>query len=97
MVIKDWTSKRSDLSIINLTIEGAQTHLIDLFNGEGAGPSWQNFVTRIFENDKDGDGLVSREEMPKRMIELFELGDINNDESISRREAIDIYNRASRR
>jgi len=35
--------------------------------------------------------------MPKRMIELFELGDINNDESISRREAIDIYNRASRR
>lgn len=76
---------------------GSNTPNRSRFNGEGAGPSWQNFVTRIFENDKDGDGLVSREEMPKRMIELFELGDINNDESISRREAIDIYNRASRR
>ncbi len=59
--------------------------------------SRQDFVSRIFEHDKDGDGKVSREEMPERMRELLQLGDRDKDGSISRREAGDIYNRASRR
>ncbi len=48
-------------------------------------------------NDKNGDGKVSREEMPERMRQLLDLGDDNNDNAISRREAESIFRRMSQR
>ncbi len=55
------------------------------------------FVDRIHMNDKNGDGKVSREEMPERMQQLLDLGDDNNDNAISRREAGSIFRRMSQR
>ena len=55
------------------------------------------FVDRIYMNDKNGDGKVSREEMPERMRQLLDLGDDNNDNAISRREAESIFRRMSQR
>ena len=55
------------------------------------------FVNRIFTNDKNGDGKVSRDEMPERMRQLLDLGDEDNDSAISRREAESIFRRMSQR
>tara|TARA_B100000029_G_scaffold516661_1_gene632406 strand:- start:1657 stop:2475 length:819 start_codon:yes stop_codon:yes gene_type:complete len=57
----------------------------------------QNFVNRIFEHDKNGDGKVARNELPERMRELLKLGDRDKDDAISRREADQIYRRTSQR
>jgi hypothetical protein len=54
-------------------------------------------VNRIFTNDKNGDGKVSRDEMPDRMRQLLDLGDEDNDSAISRREAESIFRRMSQR
>ncbi len=54
-------------------------------------------MNRIFTNDKNGDGKVSRDEMPERMRQLLDLGDQDNDSAISRREAESIFRRMSQR
>ena len=64
---------------------------------ERSDSSRRNFVSRIFDHDKDGNGKVTRNEMPDRMRELLQLGDHDKDGAISRREAGDIYDRTSRR
>ena len=55
------------------------------------------FVSRIFENDKNNDGKVTIEEIPDRMSELFETGDLDDDGALSRREIDAIYYRMSQR
>jgi hypothetical protein len=52
----------------------------------GAGDAGDS-VARIMALDKDGDGKVSRAEMPERMQRLFDQGDTNQDGFIDRAEA----------
>ena len=57
----------------------------------------ERFVVRVFENDKNNDGKVTNSEMPDRMKELFEIGVLNDDEALSRREVNEIYLRINQR
>ena len=57
----------------------------------------ERFVVRVFENDKNNDGKVTNSEMPDRMKELFEIGDLNDDGALSRREVNEIYLRMNQR
>jgi Ca2+-binding EF-hand superfamily protein len=44
-------------------------------------------VDRLFdENDNDGDGKLSRDEMPKRAERLFDRADTNEDGFVDRSE-----------
>ena len=57
----------------------------------------ERFVVRVFENDKNNDGKVTNSEMPDRMKELFEIGDLNDDGALSRREVNEVYLRKNQR
>ena len=57
----------------------------------------ERFVVRVFENDKNNDGKVTNSEMPDRMKELFEIGDLNDDGALSRREVNEVYLRMNQR
>ena len=57
----------------------------------------ERFVVRVFENDKNNDGKVTNSEMPDRMKELFEIGDLNDDGALSRREVNEVYFRMNQR
>lgn len=57
----------------------------------------ERFVVRVFENDKNNDGKVTNSEIPDRMKELFEIGDLNDDGALSRREVNEVYFRMNQR
>ena len=57
----------------------------------------ERFVVRVFENDKNNDGKVTNSEIPDRMKELFEIGDLNDDGALSRREVNEVYLRMNQR
>ena len=86
-------------SLHNATEEKASSSQLNRSRSdlERSDSSRQNFISRIFDYDKDGNGMVSLKEMPDRMQELLHLGDSDKDGAISRREAGVIYDRASRR
>jgi|GEM_PF-2438332 len=56
------------------------------FAGKQGRPSRQEFVTRIMDNDRDGDGRISREEAPERLRPNFERMDANQDGFLDRDE-----------
>ncbi len=60
--------------------------------GAGGGPSSKmgstaEFVTRLFQNDKNKDGKLSKDELPEAMQGIFERADTNGDGFIDRKEA----------
>ena len=52
-----------------------------------------NFVEFLMRNDKDGDGKISKSELPERMQRMFERADSNGDGVIDRQEAEEIAKR----
>jgi Ca2+-binding EF-hand superfamily protein len=54
--------------------------------GFGGGPG-VNFVERIMTNDKDGDGKVTKEELPEPMQRIMQRVDTNQDGAIDKAEA----------
>ena len=47
---------------------------------------WQGIVANIFKNDKDGNGKISREEVPEWLSRSFGKIDLNGDGELSRQE-----------
>jgi hypothetical protein len=43
-------------------------------------------VTRLMSFDRDGDGLVARDELPERMQDVLTRGDVSNDQALDRDE-----------
>ena len=57
--------------------------------GEGpgsGGPNPEEMVKQLLEFDKNGDGQLSKSEVPERMHGLFERGDTNKDNVLSKDE-----------
>ncbi|MFN0108469.1 MAG: EF-hand domain-containing protein [Blastocatellia bacterium] len=57
--------------------------------GEGPGPGGPNpdeMVKQLLEFDKNGDGQLGKDEVPERMHGLFERGDANKDNVLSKDE-----------
>lgn len=69
------------------------------FGGEPGGPEGQkggggqvpksdgDFVSRLFQNDKNNDGKLTKAELPEGLQAIFERGDTNRDGVIDRQEA----------
>lgn len=69
------------------------------FGGEPGGPEGQkggggqapkgegDFVSRLFQNDKNNDGKLTKAELPESMQSIFERADMNKDGVIDRQEA----------
>jgi hypothetical protein len=69
------------------------------FGGEPGGPEGQkggggpasksdgDFVSRLFQNDKNNDGKLTKAELPEGLQAIFERGDTNKDGVIDRQEA----------
>lgn len=70
------------------------------FGGEPGGPEGQkgagapsakggdsDFVSRLFQNDKNNDGKITKDELPESMQSIFERADTNKDGAIDRKEA----------
>ncbi len=58
------------------------------FGGRGpGGPGGFDVVERIMSNDKDGDGKVTKEELPEFMQRMLERADTNKDGAIDQEEA----------
>ena len=70
------------------------------FGGEPGGPEGQkgaggpssksgdgDFVSRLFQNDKNNDGKITKDELPESMQSIFERADTNRDGAIDRKEA----------
>lgn len=53
----------------------------------GGPPSGEQFVKHIMGFDKDGDGKVTKEELPEPMQRMLQRGDTNEDGAIDREEA----------
>jgi len=64
--------------------------------GEG-GPSAEQFVQRIMRRDTDGDGKISKEELPEQMQRIFDRADENQDNFIDAAEARAMAERVGRR
>lgn len=65
--------------------------------GPGGGPPGEGFVERLMGLDKDGDGKLTKEELPGWMQErMFERADANGDGTIDRQEAEQIAERLRR-
>lgn len=47
----------------------------------------EDFVARLFQNDKNNDGKLTRAELPEAMQSIFERADTNRDGVIDRKEA----------
>jgi len=47
---------------------------------------WQGIVANIFKNDKDGNGKISREEVPEWLSRSFGKIDLDGDGELSREE-----------
>lgn len=54
--------------------------------GGFGGPSPDEIVKQLLEFDKNGDGQLSKSEVPERMSGLFERGDTNKDGVLSKEE-----------
>ena len=54
---------------------------------DGAARPGGDFVQRLMANDKNGDGKVSKDELPEPMQRMIERVDTNNDGSVDRQEA----------
>jgi Ca2+-binding EF-hand superfamily protein len=50
------------------------------------GVSVEDLVERVMAFDKNGDGKVTKEELPERMHHLLELGDTNKDGALDKEE-----------
>lgn len=69
------------------------------FGGEPGGPDGQkgaggqapksdgDFVSRLFQNDKNNDGKITKSELPEALQSIFERADTNKDGAIDRQEA----------
>lgn len=60
--------------------------------GGGGGPgdnpgSDGDFVTRLFQNDKNKDGKLTKDELPEALQSVFEHADTNRDGAVDRKEA----------
>lgn len=60
--------------------------------GAGGGPNSKvgtegEFVTRLFQNDKNNDGKLTKSELPEAMQSIFDRADANRDGVIDRKEA----------
>lgn len=61
--------------------------------GQGGEPGAQapksdgDFVARLFQNDKNNDGKISKSELPEALQSIFERADTNKDGAIDRQEA----------
>ncbi|MBI5801542.1 MAG: hypothetical protein HZA92_12590 [Verrucomicrobia bacterium] len=60
--------------------------------GGGGGPGDKpgadsDFITRLFQNDKNKDGKLTKDELPEAMQGIFERADVNRDGAIDRKEA----------
>lgn len=67
--------------------------------GEGRGPGGrggagaaevEEIVKRMLQFDQDGDGFVSKSELPERMARMMERGDTNKDGKLSREELTEL-------
>ena len=56
--------------------------------GGPGGPNPEEMVARMMQFDKDGDGKLSKDELPERMIGMLERGDTNKDGFLSREELV---------
>jgi hypothetical protein len=55
--------------------------------GGFGGPDSADFAVRIMSNDKNGDGKVTRDELPEYMLRILDRADTNNDGAIDKAEA----------
>lgn len=61
--------------------------------GQGGEPGAQapksegDFVSRLFQNDKNNDGKITKSELPEALQSIFERADTNKDGAIDRQEA----------
>jgi hypothetical protein len=56
--------------------------------GGGQAPKSEgDFVSRLFQNDKNNDGKLTKSELPEAMQSIFERADTNRDGAIDRQEA----------
>jgi Ca2+-binding EF-hand superfamily protein len=58
----------------------------DDHGGPGARPNPDEMVNQMLQFDKNGDGQLSKSEVPERMQGLFERGDTNRDGILSKDE-----------
>ena len=70
--------------------------------GGGGGPGDKpggdgDFVTRLFQNDKNKDGKLTKDELPEAMQSIFERADTNRDGAIDRKEAEALAERMKQR
>jgi Ca2+-binding EF-hand superfamily protein len=57
----------------------------------GPGGGTEGFVSRLMQNDKDGDGKLTKEELPERAQGLLERGDANKDGSLDKEEITKVF------
>ncbi len=55
--------------------------------GGFGGPGSEDFAARIMSNDKNGDGKVTKDELPEFMLRILDRADTNNDGAIDKAEA----------
>jgi collagen type III alpha len=61
--------------------------------GPGGPPNREQFIARMRALDKDGNGKISREETPERMIPLFERADADGDGCLDEKELMELASR----
>jgi Ca2+-binding EF-hand superfamily protein len=54
--------------------------------GGPGGRDPQEMITRLMENDKDGDEKISKEEMPEQMARMFDRADEDKDGFLTKEE-----------
>lgn len=72
--------------------EGSEPRRPEGQPGAGGAPSEKrdgdgDFVTRLFQNDKNKDGKLTKDELPEQMQRIIERADTNGDGAIDRKEA----------
>jgi hypothetical protein len=60
--------------------------------GFGGGLTAEQIVERIMAFDKNGDGKITKEELPERMQHLIALGDTNKDGALDKEEVVQLAN-----
>lgn len=62
--------------------------MMSQLGGAPGGPAGGEILKRIMEGDKNGDGKLSKEEVPERMRDQFEKIDANSDGFVSKEEIL---------